>query len=107
MNPRTRHLGSGSATTLEIELLVHSDKLYALPRLARRRALSRMGESNSMHFASPPTAASRMVVRPSPDLLYASCPFDLSSGPGGSPRVCHIRPTVFFFKQKTAYEMPK
>src|SRR5262249_38983893 len=82
-----------SATTLAIALLVHSGTLYALPRLVIRRALSRMGEPNSIHFASPPTAASRMVVRPSPDLLYASCPFDLSSGPGGAPRVCHIRPT--------------
>src|SRR5262245_52948717 len=40
-----------------------------------------MGEPNSMHFGSRPTAASRLVVRPSPDILYASCPFDLSSGP--------------------------
>jgi uncharacterized membrane protein len=69
------------ATTLAIALVVHFGTLHALPRLVMRRALRRMGETNSMYFGTRPTAASRTVVRPSPDILYASCPFDLSSGP--------------------------
>ena len=81
MNPRARQLGSWLAATLVIALLVHFGTLYALPRLVMRRALRIMGEANSMHFGTRPTAASHMVVRPSPDILYASCPFDLSSGP--------------------------
>lgn len=81
MNPRARDLGSWLAATLAIALLVHFGTLYALPRLVMRRALRVMGEPNAMHFGTRPTAASRVVVRPSPDILYASCPFDLSSGP--------------------------
>jgi uncharacterized membrane protein len=81
MNLRARRLGSWLAATLAIALLVHFGTLYALPRLVMRRALRTVGEPNSMHFGTRPTAASRMVVRPSPDILYASCPFDLSSGP--------------------------
>ena len=81
MNPRARDLGSWLAATLAIALLVHFGTLYALPRLVMRRALRTMGEPNAMRFGTPPTAASRVVVRPSPDILYASCPFDLSSGP--------------------------
>ena len=81
MNLRARRLGSWLAVTLAIALLVHFGTLYALPRLVMRRALRTMGEPNSMHFGTRPTAASRIVVRPSPDILYASCPFDLSSWP--------------------------
>jgi uncharacterized membrane protein len=36
-----------------------------------------------------PTAASRSIVKPSPDLLYTACAFDIAAGPvliGGSPR---------------------
>jgi uncharacterized membrane protein len=80
MNTPARHLGLWLATTLAIAVLVHIGTLYALPRLVMRRALRRMGKPNSMHFGTRPTALSRMVVRPSPDILYASCPFDLSSG---------------------------
>jgi len=81
MNPRARHLRLWLAATLATALLVHFGTLYALPRLVMRRALKTMGEANSMHFGTRPTAASRVVVRPSPDILYAICPFDLSSGP--------------------------
>ncbi|SDM39011.1 DUF1254 domain-containing protein [Maricaulis salignorans] len=36
---------------------------------------------NSATHAPPVTEASRNVVRPSPDILYSICPFDLSHGP--------------------------
>lgn len=43
--------------------------------------ISKTGGYNTM-FASPmATDKSRAIVRPSPDLAYSSCPYDLSGGP--------------------------
>ncbi len=67
--------------TLAVAALVHMAALYALPRRIMARALARMGAQNTMHFAKRPDETSRVVVRPSPDLLYSACPFDLSKGP--------------------------
>jgi uncharacterized membrane protein len=67
--------------TLAVAAIVHLATLHALPRFVMSRALARMGPPNSIHFGRRPTAASRGVVRPSPDILYAVCPFDLSNGP--------------------------
>ena len=48
--------------------------------LATKR-ISKAGGYNTM-FASPPaTDKARAIVRPSPDLAYSSCPFDVSNGP--------------------------
>jgi uncharacterized membrane protein len=61
----------------------HVGALWALPRLIVARVSSRMaanGEVNHAFGQSLPTAASRAVVKPSPDLLYAVCVFDLSTG---------------------------
>jgi len=41
---------------------------------------------NHLVFGNRPTAANRGVVRPSPDLLYSSCVFDLGRA-GGAVRV--------------------
>ncbi|MBU6395480.1 MAG: DUF1254 domain-containing protein [Sphingomonadales bacterium] len=53
---------------------------FALMRLAEAR-VARTAPVN--HFThSPPVRADRQfVVRPSPDLLYSLCPFDLTAGP--------------------------
>lgn len=52
-----------------------------LMRLAERRVAA-VGKGYN-HFTHGPlvTAASRTIVRPSPDLLYSSCPFDVAGGP--------------------------
>lgn len=58
--------------------------LAATPYALMRLAMSKMaGTSPTNQFThSPPVRAERQfVVRPSPDLLYSSCPFDLSAGP--------------------------
>lgn len=58
--------------------------LVATPRLLMTAALHRLekiGGANRMFFGPLPTAASRAIVRPSPDLAYASCPYDLGKGP--------------------------
>jgi uncharacterized membrane protein len=51
-----------------------------LMRLALDR-VSKVGGPNRFTHAPLATAASRAIVRPSPDLAYSSCPFDLSNGP--------------------------
>lgn len=52
----------------------------ALMTLAVRRVAS-VGGINRMTHAPIVTAKARTIVRPSPDLLYSSCPFDLANGP--------------------------
>lgn len=36
---------------------------------------------NVMRYGTLPTAANQPIVRPSPDLVYSTCPYDLSDGP--------------------------
>jgi uncharacterized membrane protein len=78
---RRREWLAWGAATLAVTVLVHLVTLNALPRLSMVRALPRIGPPNTMQFSKRPDATSRRVVRPSPDLLYAACPFDLSKGP--------------------------
>lgn len=52
----------------------------ALMALAVRRVAS-VGGINKMTHAPLVTAKARTIVRPSPDLLYSSCPYDLAVGP--------------------------
>ena len=65
-------------------LLAWQATLAAMPRalmaLAVRRVAS-AGGINRMTHAPLVTAKARAIVRPSPDLLYSSCPFDLAAGP--------------------------
>jgi uncharacterized membrane protein len=70
-----------AAATLAVAALAHLATLYALPRRIMARTLARMGAPNTMRFAKRPDETSRGVVRPSPDILYSACPFDLSKGP--------------------------
>jgi uncharacterized membrane protein len=69
------------AATILVAMVVHLGSVYALPRLIMTRALTRMGPPNVMHYGKRPDANSRGIVRPSPDLLYATCPYDLANGP--------------------------
>ena len=66
--------------TLLVAMLVHLGSLYAIPRMVMRRVMRRMGPPNTIRYGGRPTAG-RGVARPSPDMLYASCSFDLSTGP--------------------------
>jgi len=73
------------AAVLAVAVIAHVVTLHRLARRLDRRIEARVfgniGRFNTMHFGSRPDENSRGVVRPSPDLLYASCPFDLSEGP--------------------------
>lgn len=58
--------------------------LIAVPRglmVVAVRRLSALGGLNHMAHGPLVTAKSRAVVRPSPDLLYSSCPFDVGRAP--------------------------
>lgn len=46
-------------------------------------AIDRLGQGgiNSMSYGNLATPERQPVVRPSPDLAYSSCPYDLSKGP--------------------------
>jgi len=46
-------------------------------------AMERLGQGgvNKMSYGHLATPARQPVVRPSPDLAYSSCPYDLSAGP--------------------------
>ena len=46
-------------------------------------AMDRLGQGgvNTMSYGNLATPARQPVVRPSPDLAYSSCPYDLSKGP--------------------------
>lgn len=55
------------------------------PFVVMRGAMARLSDHgatiNAFRFADRTTQASRQIVRPSPDLAYASCVYDLSDGP--------------------------
>jgi uncharacterized membrane protein len=46
-------------------------------------AIDRLGQGgiNRMSYGNLASPARQPVVRPSPDLAYSSCPYDLSNGP--------------------------
>jgi len=66
--------------TLIVAGVVHGFTLVAAPGFIMHKVLARMGPVNQMQHQGRVTAAARKVVRPSPDLLYSICPFDLAQG---------------------------
>ena len=57
--------------------------IAAIPYGLMTVAMDRLGQggANSMAYGNLATPARQPVVRPSPDLAYSSCPYDLSAGP--------------------------
>jgi uncharacterized membrane protein len=53
---------------------------YALMEIAMRR-VTELSPINRFTHSPPVDARRQTIVRPSPDLLYSICPFDLSAGP--------------------------
>jgi uncharacterized membrane protein len=71
--------------TVAIAIGVHAVTLALLPNFVMAQLLDRLareGGYNTMHHASRADDNSRIIVRPSPDLLYSICPFDLNSAHG-------------------------
>ncbi|MFM6951308.1 MAG: DUF1254 domain-containing protein [Novosphingobium sp.] len=85
-------------------ILGHVGLVMAVPHAIMRVAMSRMsGDSamvNQFKFGPRTTKDSRGVVRPSPDLAYSSCVYDLSKGPllvsaAPSPNQGYVSLSVF------------
>jgi uncharacterized membrane protein len=57
--------------------------LHATPSFLMGAAMAKLDKAGPNRFFHGPlsTDESRAIVRPSPDLAYSSCPFDLSKGP--------------------------
>lgn len=69
---------------LALAVVAWQAALVAAPRVIMGLAVERIGKAggiNRMLHAPLPGPGRRTVVRPSPDLAYSSCPFDLSKGP--------------------------
>ena len=65
--------------------VAHIAYLMATPYVVMRVAMARIAEQaggvNHSLSTLPPTHRSRAIVKPSPDLVYTSCVFDISAGP--------------------------
>ncbi|MEZ5957735.1 MAG: DUF1254 domain-containing protein [Hyphomonadaceae bacterium] len=68
---------------LIVAVIVHFAAVFAVPRVLMNVAIERLGAAgvNAWHMSDRVTAASRQIVRPSPDFAYSACAFDLSQGP--------------------------
>jgi uncharacterized membrane protein len=69
---------------LAVAALAWQAALVAAPRVIMAIAVKRLGEAGGLnHMLHAPLRGPgrATVVRPSPDLAYSSCPFDLSKGP--------------------------
>ncbi|HEX2590003.1 MAG TPA: DUF1254 domain-containing protein [Rhizomicrobium sp.] len=62
---------------------VHVASVYFLPQAIMMWTIHKIGSEgmNTMRFGKRPDETARAIVRPSPDLLYSTCAYDLSTGP--------------------------
>lgn len=67
-----------AAALLLLAVAVHLLAVWAAPRLIMHRVLSRLPQDGQPVLPPMTDHLQRRVVMPSPDLLYALCPFDLS-----------------------------
>ena len=76
-------LGKYIWAALAIAVVTHFAVLYAFPSVLMNVAMQRVGQghTNIWHPSPRVTETSRGIVRPSPDLAYSVCPYDLSQGP--------------------------
>ena len=66
-----------------VALVAYQGALIATPRFLMAAAIKRVGTGGMNRMTHGPLATDKAqtIVRPSPDLAYSSCPFDLSNGP--------------------------
>jgi uncharacterized membrane protein len=70
------------ALTIALAVVIHLIVVNGLPYFVMLRLWSRSkGVLNTVYHSSPTTSESRSVVRPSPDLLYSACGYDVSESP--------------------------
>ena len=72
-------------TTVLIGVVVHVAVVFAAPNVIMSKAIARVAQGaggvNRFNHQPPVTPQSRAIVRPSPDLAYLSCAYDLTDGP--------------------------
>lgn len=70
-------------TGLAAAALAWQATLVATPFALNTAALNKIaqGQVNNFVFTKPSTSENQPIVRPSPDLSYATCLFDVSKGP--------------------------
>lgn len=82
----------------------HLGLVHAVPYFLMNVAMKRVSQDgkliNQFYFGGRTTQNSRLVVRPSPDLAYATCAYDLSDGPllieaAPSPEQGYVSISVF------------
>lgn len=67
-----------------VAMIVYWTAIAAIPGTIMQLALGRLEQNagiNTMGHAPLSTADRRIIVRPSPDLAYSTCLFDVSDGP--------------------------
>ena len=72
------------ALGLVLAVIGYQVALGYFPQVLMRFATGRIAKAagyNTLYAAPLATDKARAIVRPSPDLAYSSCPFDLSKGP--------------------------
>jgi uncharacterized membrane protein len=87
------------AATLLIAVAVHGASVLLLPHLIMSRTMAGMTKptgSNTIVHAPRSTWRSRGVVRPSPDLLYSICVYDLSAANGAVRVSTHDAPETYW-----------
>lgn len=79
-----RRNGMWLVAVLVVAAAVHVASVALLPHVIMNRTMGAIAHRtgvNKMAHTPRPTAAARGIVRPSPDLLYSTCVFDVSGGP--------------------------
>jgi uncharacterized membrane protein len=69
------------ALAIAVAVTAHLVSVRLLPHAVMGLVLAKVGPMDSVRHGKRPDETSRAVVRPSPDLLYSTCPYDLADGP--------------------------
>ena len=98
-------LASWAAFTLVLAVATHVIAVSALPSVIMSRVMAAVGSEGTgrIVFSDRPDETARRVVRPSPDLLYSICLYDVSKNPlritTGAPKGTYW--SVSFFAENT------
>jgi uncharacterized membrane protein len=87
------------AATLLVAVVVHGASVLLLPRLVMARTMvgiTKPAGMNAIVHAPRSTWRSRGVVRPSPDLLYSICVYDLGAANGAVRVSTHDAPQTYW-----------
>lgn len=87
------------AATLLVAAVVHGASVLMLPRFIMLRTMTGITKSagtNTIMHAPRATGRSRGIVRPSPDLLYSICVYDLGATDGALRVSAHDMPESYW-----------